>query len=97
MALTSRWYGFRLPGNPVTVSIKKRECIVPVYIVYIAYEYGTRIYGTGSELPVLPFIPIPYPYRFCHAEFAEVAKTRFGDQMGTKSITTTFHFFIPSL
>ena len=35
-------------------------------------------------------------YRFCHAEF-EAAKTRFGDQLGTKSITTIFHFFIPSL
>ena len=36
------------------------------------------------------------PYRFCHAEF-EAAKTRSCDTLGTKSITTIFHFFILSL
>ncbi len=38
----------------------------------------------------------PYPYRFCHAQF-EKAKTRSCDKVGTKSITTILHFFIPSL
>ena len=37
-----------------------------------------------------------YPYRFCHAEF-EAAKTRSCDKLGTKSITTKFHFFITGL
>jgi hypothetical protein len=37
-----------------------------------------------------------YPIRFCHAEFEE-AKTRSCDKLGTKSITTILHFFIPGL
>ena len=66
-----------------------------VLILFTAF-FSLISHHCGNVCEIMFAKTPPYPIRFCHAEFEE-AKTRSCDKLGTKSITTILHFFIPGL